>query len=558
MGRLPRRLRWYTLPRTRGAAQHVVRGLERRWEEAREAAEHAVAEARRQGQLIAMVSHEMREPLNGLLGMARLLAETPLDPEQKRLLDAVLGSSEMLLTLVNDLLDLSRVEQGRLELARTTFALHPFLERVRAMLEYRARRRGLDFTIHTAPGTPELVRGDPARLRQVLLNLLGNALKFTERGRVTLTVQPAPAPAGRIGLRFEIRDTGMGIPPEMLPRLGRAFVQGEAGRGMGGSGLGLMIAHRLVSAMNGSLSIDSRPGKGTRVRATVCLEPGRAGSRDRPDVRAALAGAQLLIVDGDQRARRTIARHVRGWGVTAAEAAHLEEGWAVLQEAADRGQPFDIVLVDRDVVEGDIEGFAGRVRADGRVRQAILVLLAAAGLRGDAARAEKAGFDAFLPKPLAPDLLQQSLVRLRRSGSREFVTAHSMRESRPRQLNVLIADDNPVNVRLLQIMLEGLGHRVRAARNGQEALEAVQRYRFDLVLLDLQMPVMGGLEAARRIRALPDPERASVPIVAVTADITAGRHPEWEDVGMNAYLCKPVSKDKLREMVARCVAGSVP
>ncbi len=533
-----------------------TRRWRRRWEARLRALEAALAEAelrrRGQGDLMATVSHEMREPLNGILGMARLLAQTPLSEEQSGYLAAVLESGEMLLTLVNDFLDLSRVEAGELTLQPVDFALSPFLERIRLVMALRAEQRGLRLVVERRAGAAEVVRGDPARLRQVLLNLLGNALKFTEEGEIRLTVSPVAAPPDRIGLCFEITDTGIGIAEEALAKLARPYYQAGTAARYGGSGLGLLIARRLVEAMEGRLELGNRGGRGTVARATVLLSPPLAGATagvERSD--AALAGAALLIVDRQKRTRRTMRALVESWGLISREAGDPERAWLLMHEAADRGAAFDYVVVAADGDRGGAEALARRIRETPRLAHARLVMLAAAGLRGDAARAKAAGFDAFLPKPVSAETLLACLVRLRGGPHAELVTAHSLGETRGARLRILIADDNPVNLRLLSIMLERAGHETITVADGAEAVAAVAAEPFDLVLMDLQMPNLGGLDAARRIRALDDPAKASVPIVAVTANALEGEEARCRAAGMTGYLTKPVERARLMDTIVR-------
>ncbi len=539
-----------------------TRRWRRRWEARLRALETALAEAelrqRGQGELMATVSHEMREPLNGILGMARLLAQTPLSEEQSGYLAAVLESGEMLLTLVNDLLDLSRVEAGELTLQPVDFALAPFLERIRLVVALRAEQRGLRLVVERHAGTAEMVRGDPARLRQVLLNLLGNALKFTEEGEIRLAVSPCAAPPGRIGLRFEVTDTGIGIAEEALAKLARPYYQAGTAARYGGSGLGLLIARRLVEAMEGCLELESRSGGGTVARATVLLSPPLAAATtevERSD--AALAGAALLVVDRQKRTRRTIRALVESWGLVSREAGDPERAWLLMHEAADRGAAFDYVVIAADADRAAAETLARRIRETPRLAHARLVMLAAAGLRGDAARAKASGFDAFLPKPVSAETLLACLVRLRAGPRAELVTAHSLGETREPRLRILIADDNPVNLRLLSIMLERAGHETVTVADGAAAVAAVAAEPFDLVLMDLQMPTLGGLDAARRIRALDDPVRAAVPIVAVTANALEGEEARCRAAGMTGYLTKPVERARLLDMIGRSV-GTVP
>ncbi len=505
---------------------------------------------------LAVMSHEIREPMNGVIGMTRLLRDTPLDGEQRGYLDSALESAETLLTLVNDILDLSRIDAGRLELAAADVDLAAFLERLRLQFEPRARERQLAFRCALLPGTPPNVRLDPGRLRQILVNLIGNAIKFTSAGHVGVRVGPAPAPAGRVGLVIEVEDSGPGIPAHALRRLFSAFAQAgpETPRLFGGSGLGLMIAQRLTRAMGGRIGVVARKGPGTLFRVEFALEPGADG---RPAA-ASLAGGSLLIVDPVARTADVMAEIAAGWGLTVRTARSGRQALALLAEAAGRGAPFDMILVDRTLADPGPEQIAAAVRDDPRLAAARVGLLVASGIRGDGARALADGFAAYLRTPVAPETLLDCLrtLRARPSGEGTLITVHSISEQRPPALQLLLADDNPVNCRLATIILERSGHKVDAVSDGLRAVEALRRQRYDLVLLDVQMPVMGGLEAAARIRALPDRDKAATPIVAVTANAMKGDREICLAAGMDGYLTKPINAATLLDEVGRHVAAA--
>ena len=508
---------------------------------------------------LAVMSHEIREPMNGVIGMARLLRDTPLDTEQRSYLDSALESAETLLTLVNDILDLSRIDAGKLELAPVDVDIASFLERLRLQLEPRARERQLEFRCELLPGTPAIARLDPGRLRQVLVNLIGNGIKFTSAGHVVLRAGPRAAPAGRVGLALEVEDTGPGIPAPALRRLFSAFAQAgpETPRLFGGSGLGLMIAQRLTRAMGGRITVASRKGQGTVFRVELALDPGTDG---RPAV-ASIAGGSLLVVDPVARSADVMAEIAAGWGLTARAARSGRQALALLAEAADRGAPFDMVLVDRALTGPGPEQIAAAIRADPRLRHARVGLLVASGIRGDGARALADGFAAYLRKPVAAETLLDCLrtLRARPDGSDAgLITVHSIREQRLAPLQLLLADDNPVNCRLATIILERGGHKVDAVPDGLRAVEALRRQRYDVVLLDVQMPVMGGLEAAARIRALPDRDKAATPIVAVTANAMKGDRETCLAAGMDGYVTKPINAAALLEEVSRHAAAPRP
>lgn len=524
----------------------------------------ALALSRSRAAFLAATSHEIREPMGGVLGMARLLRDTPLDPEQRGYVDAMIDSAEALLTVINDVLDLSRVDAGRLELDETEFALVPFLDRFRAALEPRARAKGLELAVEVASGTPEVLRADPGRLRQILANLVGNGLKFTDAGRVVVRVAPGAAPAGRVGLSIEVEDTGPGIPAAALGRLFDAFGQAEArtARLFGGSGLGLMVAERLSRALGGRLAVASREGEGTRFTLKLALAaPWQPAGEDAGagTTVASVAGAALLLVDPQDRTRTAAAALATGWGMAVRVALTGGQALALLDEAADRGAPFDIVVVDQTLPDTPGDALGRRIRDEPRYVRPGLVLLAASGMRGDAVRARGQGFAAYLRKPVEATTLLACLQALRArppsaadgAEGAGLITVHTVSERQPPALDILAADDNPVNLRLLTIILERAGHRVSTARDGLEAVRALEARPFDLVLMDVQMPVLDGLGATARIRALADPTRAATPIVAVTANAMRGDDEACFAAGMDGYVTKPVSMASLGEAVER-------
>ena len=502
---------------------------------------------------IATLAHELREPLNGVLGMARLLRETALDAEQEGYLAALNDAGEALLALIGDAIDLTRIDAGRIELLDATVELRPFLERFIAATMTRARQRGLKLTLAVDPSAPRHIRADPGRLRQVLANLVGNGLKFTEQGGVAVTAAAGPAPVGQVGLRLKVVDTGPGIPPEASERLFGAFAQADPSvrRLYGGSGLGLMIAKRLTEAMGGRIALDS--GRhGTTFTIDLVLPP--ADIAEPGHAAAPLAGASLLVVDALSRTRETMVELARGWGLAVRGARGMAQALAFIEEAADRGEPFDVVIADQILPDGGAEQLAEIARRQPRLAHTRLVLLAGAGVRGDAARARARGFAAYLPKPPAADALLACLRRLvadHETAGQPLITIHSLVEDRPRPLRVLVADDNPVNCRLMEIILERQGHTVTVARDGQEAVTAAAGGDFDLVLMDVRMPELDGLAATARIRALPDQARAHVPIVAVTANAMRDDAERCIASGMTGYLTKPVDTGTLLATVDR-------
>jgi CheY-like chemotaxis protein len=490
----------------------------------------------------------MRDPLNAILGMARLLAETPLDNEQRGYLAAIEDAADTLLTLVNDLLDLARVEAGQLQLADRDFDLLDFLERLCTMLRPRAEAAGQRLSQRIGEGVPMRVRGDPARLRQVLFNLLGNALKYAGPCTVRLEVTAGSCRDGLYPLCFRVVDEGRGMAAETLARLFEPWARGpeEQAGGPTGSGLGMLLAKRIVEHMGGTLAITSAPGRGTA--AEVRLELAAAEPLPTSEKGHGLSGQRLLLVDPHPRTALRNAALLRALGMTVVTTSSLAEAEAGLEQGA---LPAFIIL-DRDAAGPDFTGFARRLRARPGGEHVRLVLLSAAGLRGDADIAQAAGYDAYLAKPVSVERLETCLMALADGRPATLLTQHELEPAAAQALTVLVADDNPVNRRLLAILLERLGHRVLEATDGVEALAVLEREAIDLVLLDVQMPVLDGLGTVARIRALRDPAKASVPVVAVTANALPDEVESYLRAGMSACLAKPVDRLALRQLLARC------
>jgi CheY-like chemotaxis protein/nitrogen-specific signal transduction histidine kinase len=518
----------------------------------------AAAEQRlnERGCFLAVMSHELREPMNGVVGMARLLRDTRLDDEQRAYVEAVVGSAETLITLINDILDLSRIDEGRVELNPVNIALGPFFERLALLLRQRATAKGIGFVVDLAPDLPAFARGDPGRLRQIVTNLVSNAIKFTSRGEVRLTVTVAAASAaGRLALELRVADTGIGIPPERQAEVFSPFAQADAGiaRLYGGSGLGLMIAQRLAALMHGAVTLVESSAAGTVFAVRVELDPPVESASRR---RASIAGTRLLIADSQSRSATVMAELARLWGMDVRVVASAAEAITVLQESADRGAPFDMALVDRALPDRRGDDLAPLVRAAPALAGLRLVLLVAGGVRGDAAKAQALGFDGYLQKPVTASTLLDSLQQLHGApDNHELLTVHSVGKRRSRPLRLLIADDNPINCRLAGIMLEKAGHSVTTVANGADAVAAVASEAFDAVLMDVQMPVMGGLEATRRIRALADPNRASLPVIAITANAMKGDDTDCYAAGMSGYVTKPIDRGVLLETLDRLTAA---
>jgi len=513
----------------------------------------AVAERadRAKSLFLATVSHEIREPMNGVIGMTRLLLDTPLSDEQREYVEAVHDSGQALLTIINDLLDLTRMEAGRLELDSIDFDLEKLVDRTRGIIAPRAQGKELALDVEIGPEVPRMLHGDPGRLRQILLNLLGNGVKFTERGGVRLIVQRLNERDDRVRLAISVQDTGIGIPEELRPHLFTAFTQAgpSIARLYGGSGLGLMICKGLVELMKGEIAVSSRSGEGTRFDLSLWLKKQAPARLLRPRSEAQIAGLRLLIVDGDRATRERLQQQIVSWAIEPETAADGDAALQALHQAAGQGRPFEVVLIDSSLPDMSGEELGRSIKKQKGLRAAELVMLASSGLRGDAARVSTIGFAAYLPKPVTASMLLDCLLQLRAlaqgaEADAGLITVHSMSERRQAGLRILLADDNPVNCRLAVLMLQKAQHEIDVVPDGAAAVEAAGRGDYDLVLMDVQMPGVDGLEATRRIRGLPGP-RGRVPVIAITANAMVGDDRRCLDAGMDDYLSKPIDRGRL-------------
>jgi signal transduction histidine kinase/CheY-like chemotaxis protein len=523
--------------------------------------EHAAAQQAHEAKalFLATMSHEIREPMNAVIGMTRVLLDTPLSQEQREYVEAVLEAGGALVTIINEILDLSRMEAGRLDLDSVDFDLRALLDRMRAMIEPRAREKGLALALDVAAEVPRALRGDPGRLRQVLFNLLGNAVKFTAVGEVRLAVRVIADEGESVRLGITVRDTGVGIPEHLHDRLFTPYAQADPSvpRLYGGNGLGLSICRRLVGLMGGTLAFSSAPDVGTTFELELPLA--RAAQEQSAPMPAAVgvAGSRLLIVDPNAATGLAMQQQTAAWGVESALIASGSEALTRLRAALGQGRPFDVALIDQSLPDLSGEELGRRIKADPELSSTRLVMMASSGLRGDAARVSQIGFAAYLPKPVTAPTLLDCLQQLRaqdhgrgaRGAAGALITVHSIFEGRPAPLRILLADDNPVNCRIAVLMLEKAGHQIDVVNGGADAIEAVRGKAYDLVLMDVQMPDVDGLEATRRIRALPV-AHAGVPVIAITASAMQGDDQRCFAAGMNDYVTKPIDRARLLSKVS--------